>query len=125
MAIKIVGFVKKRPDLTFEQFKEYWLTKHSILEKDNVANNPVRKIVASFPTEQSLRAGYGDQDRMFDGMVELYFANMEDLQKHMSTGQREVMRKDEENFIDLTVDPVFILTEEYVMAEKTPRETGV
>jgi hypothetical protein len=34
--------------MTREQFKDYWLTQHSKLEKENVDKNWVKKIVASF-----------------------------------------------------------------------------
>ncbi len=53
--VKAVIFIKRRKDLTREQFKEYWLTKHIKLEQENVEKNPVRKIVASFV----LRGGRG------------------------------------------------------------------
>ena len=60
----------------------------------------------------------------FDGMVELYFANMEDMKKQMSRPQPGIMKEDEKNFCDPDYR-VFAVTEEYLMAEKAPRHSGV
>lgn len=118
--VKVVGFVKRRRDLTREQFKEYWLNQHVKLERENVERNPVRRIVASFVLDEPLIG-----EPPFDGMVELYYHSLEDMKKEFSLGQREVMREDEKNFCDLSKEPVFVVTEEYVMAEKTPRASEI
>ena len=116
--IKVVGFVKRRKDLTREQFKDYWLNNHSKLEKESVETTYTRKIVASFATGEKLR----EEEPIFDGMVELYFDSIEDMRAQFAGQRREVMRKDEENFVDLSEEPVFVITEEYLIAEKTPRK---
>jgi uncharacterized protein (TIGR02118 family) len=118
--IKAVIFIKRRKDLTREQFKEYWLTRHVELEKENVEKNWVRKIVASFAIEdESL------PEPPFDGMVELYFDSIEDMRKDVQGAQREIMYADEENFCDHSEEQVVVITHEYLMAVKTPRETTV
>ena len=117
--IKAVGFVKKRKDFTSEQFKEYWLNNHSKLEKESVQKNPVRKIVASFVMGEAIGKA------PFDGMVELYWASVEDMKAQFAGPQRAIMREDEKNSCDLSEEPVFVITEEYVMAEKTPRRTAI
>jgi uncharacterized protein (TIGR02118 family) len=116
--VKVVGFIRKREDLTFQQFKEYWLNKHSKLEKESLEQNPVKRIVASFVTEELIGKG------PFDGMVELYFSSMEDFREQWSGSQDAVMKEDERNFCDPEYR-VFVLTEEYIMAEKTPRECKI
>ena len=73
---KMVGLVKRRPDLTLEQFKDYWLNEHIKLEKESLQRNPIRKIVASFVTDEKL---FGES--AFDGMVELYFDTIEDMRE--------------------------------------------
>lgn len=113
--VKAVIFIKRRKDLTREQFKEYWLTQHSKLEKENAEKNWVRKIVASFAIEdESL------PEPPFDGMVELYFDSMEDLKRDVQGEQRKIMYADEENFCDHSEEQVVVVTEEYLMAVKTP-----
>ena len=87
--IKVVGFVRKREDLTVQQFKDYWLNVHSILEKESLKNNPVRKIVATFVTEDLIGKA------PFDGMVELYFDSIEDMRTQWEGEQDEIMKEDE------------------------------
>jgi len=114
--IKIVRFVKRRKDLTLEEFKDYWLTKHSELEQMIVEKTTVRKIVASFSTGEMI----GGKEPPFDGMVEIYFDNEEDRQAFYACDihKKGIMREDEKNFVDHSEEPVRIVTEEHVIAEK-------
>lgn len=116
--VKAIIFIKRRKDLTREQFKEYWLTEHSKLEKENAEKNWVRKIVASFPVEDDSLP-----EPPFDGMVELYFDSIDDMKKDVQGAQREIMQADERNFCDHTEEQVVVVTQEYLMAVKTPCET--
>ena len=113
--IKIVRFVKRRKDLTQEQFKAYWLNKHSKLEKIVVEKTPVKRIIASFVTGEMI----GGEEPPFDGMVELYYNSVEDMRAAFAGDIPAMMRKDEENFVDLSEKPVRVVTEEYVMSERT------
>ena len=111
--IKVVRFVKKRDDITREQFKEYWLTKHSQLERVVLEKSPVKKIVATFATGELISG-----ELSFDGFAELYFDSVEDMQTMFASDIPAMMRKDEENFVDMAVEPVRVVTEEYVIGEK-------
>lgn len=115
--VKAVIFIKRRKDLTREQFKQYWLTQHVKLEKENAEKNWVRKIVASFAIEVASMP-----EPPFDGMVELYFDTIDDLKRDVEGAQRQVMYADEENFCDHSEEQVVVVTEEYLMAVKTPCE---
>lgn len=118
--IKIVRFVKKRKDLTMEEFRNYWLTKHSELEKMVVEKTTVRRITASFATGE-LKGG---KELPFDGLAEIYFDSVEDMNVFYASEIHKtgVMRKDEVNFVEMTADPVRVVTEEFVVAEK-PRSS--
>jgi len=118
--VKAVIFIKRRKDLTREQFKEYWLTHHWKLEKENAENNWVRRIVASFAVDDDSLP-----EPPFDGMVELYFDSIDDMKKDAQGEQRKIMYADEENFCDHSAEQVVVITQEYLMAVKTPRETTV
>ena len=115
--IKVVRFVKKRDDITREQFKEYWLTRHAQLEQIVLEKSPVRKIVASFATGELISGALP-----FDGFAELYFDSLEDMRAMFASDIPAMMRKDEENFVDMTVEPVRVVTEEYVIGEKEKGE---
>ena len=109
--VKIVRFIKRRKDLTHEQFKAYWLNKHSQLEKMVMEKTPMRKIVATFPTGEMV----GGKEPPWDGMVELYFDSLEEMRAMFATEIPKIMLKDEENFVDHSEPPLRIVTEEYVM----------
>jgi uncharacterized protein (TIGR02118 family) len=91
---KVVGMVRKRADMTHAEFRDYWLNRHSRLEKESLATNPVRRIVANFWQEDMI----GEVG--FDGMVELYYDSIEDLRRVWGGGHDDTMRADEANFCD-------------------------
>jgi uncharacterized protein (TIGR02118 family) len=103
--IKVIGFAKKRADMTRQQFKDYWLNQHSRLEGRSLQTNPVKRIVANFVEEDLVG------QVPFDGMVELYFDSMEDFRKQWSSGHDEEMKQDEMNFCDTSSRMFFMVTE--------------
>lgn len=111
---KIFRTVKRQKGLTREQFKDYWLHKHSQLEKMRVDKTLVRRILATFLTGEMM----GGEEPTFDGMVSLYFDSIDSAKTHFATGTHSVMRKDEQNFVDLSYEVVRTITEEYVTAPK-------
>lgn len=111
--IKFVRLLKRRADLTQEQFQHYWLTEHSKLEKKVMESGWVRRIVASFAAGEVSGA-----ESPFDGMVELFFDTKEDLQALVASHIPEMMREDEHNFIDLSGEIVRVVMEEFTMGEK-------
>jgi uncharacterized protein (TIGR02118 family) len=111
--IKVVRFVKKRDDITREQFKEYWLTTHSQLERLVLERSAMKKIVATFATGEMVSG-----DLAFDGFAELYFDSLEDMRALFDSDIPAMMRKDEENFVDMSVEPIRVVTEEYLIGEK-------
>lgn len=115
--IKVVGLVKKRPDMTHEAFKDYWLNKHSRLEKDSLAKNPVRRIVANFFQDNLVGAA------PFDGMVELYYDSIEDMRAQWSSGHDDAMRADEANFCDPSYR-IFFIAEEVEIGAKPADRAG-
>jgi uncharacterized protein (TIGR02118 family) len=92
--IKLMVFVKKRSDMTREQFKDYWVHKHSELEKKIFARGRVKQIVATFIGATLVG------ELAYDGFVELYFDGREDLEATLQEDD-DVMKKDEADFCDL------------------------
>ena len=111
--IKFVRLVKRLPALTQEEFKAYWLENHSKLEDKVMESGWVSKITASFATGE-----VGGAEPPFDGMAEIYFDSVEDLQALVSSHIPEMMREDERNFIDLSGEIVRVVMEEYTMGER-------
>jgi len=104
--IKIVRTVYRRRDLTHQQFKDYWLKNHSKLEDRVIAESPVQKIIATFALPEPGR------DPIFDGMVELYFAAVEDIRATFAGPVPAMMRKDEENFVQMDAPAIRVVCEE-------------
>lgn len=104
--MKMVVFVKKRKDITMEQFKDHIVNKHSVIEKKLWKVSPwVKKGTRSFilPDESG-------KEPPFDAMFELYmdpeykgklFDLSEEGRKYL-----DELYKDEENFIDLSAGRV-------------------
>ncbi len=111
--LKVVRMVKRRNDFTAPQFKAHWLEHHVPLEKRMVETTATRKIVASFATGQVV----GGTEPPFDGMVALYFQSLADIRATYAGPAPALMRKDEENFVDLRGDVVRTITEEHLMSE--------
>ncbi len=112
--LKLVRTVRRRPDLTLGEFKAHWMKSHVPLEKRVIEMTRVRRIVASFALQETV----GGREPSFDGMAELYFESTDDIRELFSGPVPAMMRKDEENFVDLTGEVVRSVTEEYVSAER-------
>jgi uncharacterized protein (TIGR02118 family) len=109
--IKVIGLVKKRQDMTLAEFKDYWLNQHSKLERASLAKNPVQRIVVNFFEENVLG------NAPFDGMVELYYASIDDMRRQWSSGHDDTMRADEVNFCDPNYR-IFFIAEEVEIGRK-------
>ena len=105
--IKIIRTVYRRRDLSHQQFKDYWLKNHSKLEDRVIAESPVQRIVATFAVTEP------GTDPAFDGMVELYFANVADIRAMFAGPIPAMMRKDEENFVQMDAPAVRLVAEEF------------
>lgn len=113
--IKIVRLVKRRPDFTFAQFKEYWLTRHAEHERRAVESTPLQKVVASFVTGE---AAEGAAVPPFDGMVALYFRDLGEARATFSGPATAAMREDARNFVARDSIPPQIFADEYLASEK-------
>lgn len=107
LRIKIIRTVYRRRDLSHRQFKDYWLQNHSKLEDRVIAQSPVQRIVATFAVPEPGR------DPAFDGMVELYFASVADIRAMFAGPIPAMMRKDEENFVQMDAPAVRLVAEEF------------
>ncbi len=110
--LKIIRTVYRRRDLTHAKFRDYWLKNHSRLEDRVIATTGVQRIVASF----ALPDDHKDPD--FDGVAELYFKGLEDIRTMFAGLVPAMMRKDEENFVQMEAPAVRLVAEEYVIGEK-------
>lgn len=111
--LKIIRTVHRRRDLSHAQFRDHWLNNHSKLEDRVIQETGVQRIVATFAVPQYR------EDPDFDGMVELYFSNVGDIRAMFAGPVPAMMRKDEENFVQMDAPAVRLVAEEYVIGDKT------
>jgi uncharacterized protein (TIGR02118 family) len=110
--LKIIRTVFRRNDLAHQQFKDYWLANHSKLEDVVIKRSPVIRIVATFAVPDALDG----KDAPFDGMVELYFKSAQDIRSMFASEIPAMMRKDEENFVQMDAPAIRFVADEFIPA---------
>jgi len=110
--LKTIRTISRRRDLTHAQFKDYWLNQHSRLERRVIETTSMQRIIASFALPENPVVPD------FDGLAELYFAKVEDIRAMFGGPVPAMMRKDEENFVQMNAPAVRLVAEEYVIGEK-------
>ncbi len=100
--IKRSGFVVRRPDLSVEEFRRYWIEKHAPLVREIA--HPQRYTVNWVDREQF-------PDFPFEGFSELWFASETDM---AVLGSDSPIKQDEENFASHVV--VVTISEQEVVS---------
>jgi hypothetical protein len=95
--VKIVRLIIRKQDLSLADFRKHWLTSYTKLEKRLTVETPVLRVAASFamPPEP------GGNEPYFDGMEEVYLASLEDFNAMLASPIPALMRKEEENFVQM------------------------
>lgn len=116
--IKFVMCLTRHPDLSREEFKDYWANKHGPFFMSNAAVMGAKKYLQSHtlqtPLNEALKASRGMQPE-YDGVAEVWFESEEALIQGMSTAEGEklgaALLEDERNFIDHSKSSAFIVEE--------------
>jgi len=112
--IKLSAFLTRRPDLTHEQFSEYWKDKHaSLLMNLDSFTLSVRRYIQQHSLNN---APAGFPVLPYDGIAEVWF---DDLPSALTTLAHQdyasVVAKDEQNFLDRTKTVVFLSSETLIV----------
>ena len=124
--IKLVFCLRRRPDLSREEFQHYWRETHAPLVREHADVLRIRRYVQvhTLPPEAhvALRASRGAPEE-YDGVAELWWDSLEDLAAATMSddGQRAAaaLLEDERRFIDLAHSPLF-LAEEHEIVSSAP-----
>jgi uncharacterized protein (TIGR02118 family) len=116
--VKLVFCVRRRSDLSFEEFQRYWLDNHGPLVRRLRAQIPqMRRYVQSHlipgPASEGVRASRGAAEA-YDGITEVWFDDLASLGGNSAAAAdagRQLL-EDERKFIDFARSAVF-LTEEH------------
>ena len=104
-AIKRIGLVKRRKDLSYEEFVDHWLNTHAELCKKlpNMRRYSVNLI------EREQVEGFG-----YDGFSELWFESAEALKSALESPEGKTLLADLPNFTD-SIHP--LLVHDYLMLD--------
>jgi len=111
--VKLIVAVKRRADVSIEQFHEHWRTAHARLIKDNPATG---RYVRRYVQCHTLAAEYARGEVAFDGTAELWFDSIEDKDAFFSDPDylRQI-QPDEGRFADMVRTVAFVTQEEIVV----------
>lgn len=108
----------RHPEMTREQFQDYWLNNHDPFFMKNAGDMRAKKYVQSHTVDTPLNEGLRTSRDMiseYDGFAEVWFESEEDLMEGMSSpeGQKlgAALLEDESNFIDHSKSSAFIVRE--------------
>ncbi len=115
--VKFIGFLKRKPGMTPEEFRRYWKEEHGPLVKGLPEFfRYVRRYVQSHPLENQ-GAGFSGIIAPFDGFAELWFDSLEDVGRAFAEPRYlEIIQPDEPKFLDLR-NCRFAVVEEVSMHE--------
>jgi uncharacterized protein (TIGR02118 family) len=121
--IKLVFCLRRRDDLSREEFQRYWLEQHGPLVRSHADALGIRRYVQVHSIDDGISlavAGPRNPPPPYDGVAELWFDDLEALAVAGSTDEGRAagaaLLADERTFIDLESSPLF-LTEEHVIIE--------
>ncbi|KAI9011829.1 hypothetical protein DFJ74DRAFT_684757 [Hyaloraphidium curvatum] len=124
--LKLVYVITRRPDLTPEQFYDYWLNTHGPLVRSQAKTLRLRKYIQSHlivdsPANEALRSVRGMLPPV-DGITEVWWDSIEDFRAAYATPEgaiaAKILDEDESKFIDFKNSQVFF-TEEHVIFDHT------
>jgi len=115
---KMVFCVKKNPEMSDEEFYDYWENGHGTLVKSWAETMGAKRYVQSY-TLNTFANAYNQKTRgtkePYDGIAEIWWDSEEDFYKvakaASTTDMNEVLLKDEKVFIDMENSSLFFTTE--------------
>ena len=111
--VKVIALLKRKDNLTQEEFSRYWRQKHGVLVAKTVPGlkRYVQNHVMKLP---------GEREPFFDGVAELWYDDMESWQKSAEwyLGDKgKIIRDDEEKFLDKSKMAFVVAEEQEVLKE--------
>jgi uncharacterized protein (TIGR02118 family) len=120
--IKLVFALRRRPELTLEEFQTYWRDVHAPLVAERAGVLKIRRYVQVHTADleglhSAFRKRNGGAPEPFDGVAELWFDSLDVLggdDPAVRQAQAELLA-DEANFIDLPNSPMWMAEEHEVV----------
>lgn len=121
--IKLVFCLRRRPELSREEFQRYWHEKHAPLVRSHAETLKIRRYVQTHTLDSgvnaAMRASRGGPEE-YDGVAELWWDSIGELAAGAATPEgraagRELL-EDERRFVDLANSPLWVAEEKPVVA---------
>ena len=116
--VKLVMCLHRHPEMTRQEFQDYWLNKHGPFFQENAAAMRAKKYVQSHTVDTPINEGFRESRGMlpeYDGIAEVWFESEDDLMEAMSSPEGQqlgaALLEDEQNFIDHSKSSSFIVRE--------------
>ncbi len=121
--IKLVFTLRRREDMTREEFQRYWSEQHAPLVKRHADALHIRRYVQvharDTDLDEAIAGPRGSEPRFYDGVAELWWDSLEELFAAYSSdaGQAagQALLEDEQRFIDLPRSPLWLGEENVVI----------
>lgn len=117
--VKIVFCLRRREDVSEEEFHRYWRDEHGPLVRSHAEALGIRRYVQSHPCAGSTAASLArlrGATEHFDGIAELWFDSVDAIGAasldEAGRGAARALLIDEGRFIDLARSPIWIYDEE-------------
>ena len=124
--IKLVYCLRRRADISREEFYRYWLNTHGPKVKSMADAMRARRYIQSHTCEPELNQLFAESRGSapaFDGITEVWWDSVEELKAAMATSAcaeaMATLREDESKFIDFSQSRVFMTTEYPIFDQKS------
>jgi uncharacterized glyoxalase superfamily protein PhnB len=131
--LKIVFCLKRRADISREEFRRLWSGPHAELIRASAGVLGIRRNVHNYtvttPLDDGIRKGRGLDLDDYDGVAESWFDSHEALRTAYSTDEgraaARAIAEDEAGFVDFAKSRVFFVDERVVVGEEAGTPRGV
>jgi uncharacterized protein (TIGR02118 family) len=115
--VKAFNFFKRKPGLSVDDFRNYWLNEHAAIIREIPE---LRKYVASI----TLPSAYRNHEPLHDGISEAWFDDEDAIHSRADSGPRRAASADDLQFVDMS-KAGSIITDEIVQKEETVGDSAV
>ena len=119
--VKLVYCLRRRADVSPEEFYRYWLNTHGPKVKNAAEALRALRYVQSHTCEPEVNQAFVDSRGLasaYDGITEVWWNSIEDLKAAMTDAAgaeaMAMLRNDESQFVDFSESRVFMTTEHVI-----------
>lgn len=113
--IKLTYCLRRRPELSWEEFSRHWSDVHAPLVRERAEQLGIRRYVqVRTRRDEAVHEGFRRRNdgapEPFDGIAELWFDDLGSLQRQSDESRRAAreLLEDERRFIDLARSPMWL-----------------